>query len=356
MSTAPDLDLLASIERGEAPRRILEFAARGFVPLPPGELVRAVSTVIASGDEELRALGEDTFKTFDEMALRDAIASQAIRPEQLSVIAERTELAEVLENLIRHKNVSDETLSWLAERIGPWLQDVLITNQVRLIRAPVIVERLFENPHLSTDIRRRADEFVEEFFLKRMREEDEREAASAALAAAASEAGEFPVTAFDEEEAPVADPRAAAAAADDPSDSDIEGNLTKLSLLTVMQRIRIAYRGSREERLYLARDPNRLVAMAVLRSPKAREGDIEVIANMKTVSDDVLRTIGLRRQWTRKYPIVAALVKNPRTPIDVTLPLLPHLLPKDMRLLSKDRNVADAVRNFARRAVARYEA
>src|SRR5712691_3924270 len=133
MSTAPDVDLLSSIERGEAPRRILEFAARGFVPLPPGELVRAVSTIIAGGDEELRGLGEDTFRGFDEMALREAVASQTTRPEQLRVIAERSEHTQVLENLIRHRNVSDDTLAWLAERVGPWLQDVLITNQVRLI-------------------------------------------------------------------------------------------------------------------------------------------------------------------------------------------------------------------------------
>src|SRR5258706_13347113 len=101
MSTAPDLDLLASIERGEAPRRILEFAPRGFVPLPPGELVRAVSTVIASGDEELRALGEDTFKTFHEMAPRQASATRAIRRGPLSVIAERTQPTHVRAKLIR---------------------------------------------------------------------------------------------------------------------------------------------------------------------------------------------------------------------------------------------------------------
>src|SRR5262245_17273065 len=200
MSAVSDADLLGSIERGEAPRRILEFAARGFVPLPPGELVRAVASIIATGDEELRGIGDETFKGFDELALREAIASQAVRPEQLGVIAEKTDQQQVLEVLIRHRNVSDETLAWLAERVGPWLQDVLITNQVRLLKAPVIVERLFENPQLSADIRRRADEFVEEFFLKKMREEEERAAAEAAAASAAASAADLPATRFDEEE------------------------------------------------------------------------------------------------------------------------------------------------------------
>jgi hypothetical protein len=188
-----------------------------------------------------------------------------------------------------------------------------------------------------------------------MREEEEEEAKRAAIADAAAEAGDMPVTSFDEQDAPVADPKAAAAAADAAGEDDREGNLTKLALLTVVQRIRIAFRGNREERLFLVRDNNRLVAMAVLRSAKTREGDIEVIASMKTVSDDVLRVIGTRRQWTRKYPILAALVKNSRTPIDISLPLMSRLLPKDIKLLAKDRNVPEAVRNFARSRVQRSE-
>jgi hypothetical protein len=357
MSAASEADLLGSIERGEAPRRILEFAARGFVPLPPGELVRAVGTIVATGDAELKEIALETFRTFDELALREAIASQAVRTEQLAVIAENTEQPQVLENLIRHRNVSDETLAWLAERIGPWLQDVLITNQVRLLRAPVIVERLFENPQLSADIRRRADEFVEEFFLKKIREEEERAAAEAAAANAAAQAADLPVTSFDEEEEiSAADVAKLAAAADGDLEGEYAGNLAKLSLLTVMERIRIAYRGSREERLFLARDNNRLVSMAVLRSPKTRDRDVEIIATMRNIPEEVLRVVGLSRMWTRKYPILSALVKNPRTPIDVSLPLMNRVLPKDIKLLAKDRNVPEAVRNFARRAAARQDA
>jgi hypothetical protein len=355
MSATPELDLLSSIEGGHAPRRILEFAARGFVPLSPGDLVRAIGSILALNDPELAELAEQTFKTFDELALRDAVASQNIRTEQLTVIALRTDNVGVLENIIRHRNVSDETLAWLAERVGPWLQDVLITNQVRLLRYPTIVERLFENPHLSTDIRRRADEFLEEFFLKRMREEEEQAARDQAMVDAAAAAHDFPLPDFDDADDAKIDPVAVAAAADAGTIEDVGGNMTKLAMLTVVQRIKIAYSGSREERLYLVRDNNRLVQMAVLRSPKTREADAEVIANMKTVSEDVLRTIAMRKQWTKRYQVLSGLVKNPRTPIDIGLTLMPRVLPKDMRLLAKERNIPEAIRNYARRAVARYE-
>ena len=68
-SDGPGLDILASIENGQAPRRILEFAARGFVPLSPAELVRAVGSMLAQGDAELSPLCEETFRTFDVSSL-----------------------------------------------------------------------------------------------------------------------------------------------------------------------------------------------------------------------------------------------------------------------------------------------
>ncbi|HEV8269328.1 MAG TPA: hypothetical protein VGR00_13875, partial [Thermoanaerobaculia bacterium] len=158
MSSTPEIDLLTAIETGSAPRRILEFAARGFVPLGPGELVRAVASVLATGDLELAPLADTTFKAFDAPSMKAAVLSDGVTRAELDVIGHYATDPTVLEPLIRHRAVSDETLAWLADRIEPFLQDILITNQKRLIDAPVIVERLFENPHLSTEIKRRADE------------------------------------------------------------------------------------------------------------------------------------------------------------------------------------------------------
>ena len=110
-SAEPEVDLLTSIERGEAPRRILEFAARGFVPLPPSELVRAVGTILASGDAELGPLAEETFKGFSPEDLKRSVLSDHVRPEQLDVIARRTSAEAVLEPLIRHHSVSNLAIS-----------------------------------------------------------------------------------------------------------------------------------------------------------------------------------------------------------------------------------------------------
>ena len=331
----PESELLSQIESGEASGQILEFAARGLVPLPPWEMARALATILSRTESTLAPLAEESFRALPAEALKDAVLSRGVMPGQLDAIARRTHERAVLEPLIRHKAVADETLAWLAERVEPHLQDVIVTNQVRLLGAPVIVEKLFENPHLSTDIKRRADEFLEEFFLKKEREAGTLEEA---------------------EEAPAPEPVAAspveeAEKADDPTKS----LFARIATMNVVQKIRLAWRGNKEERLFLVRDSNRLVSTAVLKSPKTREADVETIANMKSVSEDVLRAIALRREWMRKYSIMAAIVKNPRSPIDATLSLVLRLNHTDQKKLSQDRNVPEALRSTARREVSRRE-
>lgn len=351
-SDGPGLDILASIENGQAPRRILEFAARGFVPLSPAELVRAVGSMLAQGDAELSSLCEETFRTFDVASLLGAVRMPEARPEQLEAISLRTRERKVLEGILQHRSVATSTLVRLARHIEPDLQDVLVTNQARLLDAPEIVESLFENPDLSTDIRRRADEFLEEFFLKK-----ERERGTPLLEAEEVEEGSVapPVPSAAGPAAQVPEAGGGSAATAHAEDEPSKDLVVRLTSLTVSQRVRVAFRGNREERLFLVRDPNRLVSTAVLKSPKTNEADAEAIANMKSVSEDVLRTVAQRREWMKKYSLMAAIVKNPRSPIDVTLPLILRLAQKDQTALSTDRNVPEAVRVTARRIVQRRQ-
>jgi len=338
--TAREADLLTQIELGDASPQILDFAARGMVPLPPDELVRAIASILASGDARLAPFAEESFRAFDAASLKSAVLSAGVRPEQLAVVARHTQDAGVLEPLIRHRAVPDETLAWLAERVDAPLQDILVTNQTRLLAAPLIVERLFENPRLSPEIRRRADEFLEEFFLKKERERDEARDLGEATekeAAAAPAADSVPV-----DEAGLSE--------------DAKASLfARVSTMSVVQRIRLAYRGNKEERMFLVQDRNRLVSSAVLKSPKTRDADAETIANMKSVSEDVLRSIGNRREWVKKYSVMLALTKNSRAPVATTLPLIPRLTPRDQKTLSMDRNIPEVVRVTARRAVVRRD-
>ena len=127
--------------------------------------------------------------------------------------------------------------------------------------------------------------------------------------------------------------------------------LQKIAALNVAQRVALAMKGSREERAILVRDPNKIVAVAVLSSPKMTETEAESIAKMANVSDEILRIIAYTRAWVKNYGVVLALAKNPKTPVAVSMNLLNRLNEKDLRLLSADRNVPDVLRLTARKKI-----
>jgi hypothetical protein len=125
----------------------------------------------------------------------------------------------------------------------------------------------------------------------------------------------------------------------------------RLAAMTVSEKIKAAMRGSREERNILIRDPNKLVSLAVLSSPKVNENDIESYAKMANVSEDALRVIGTTRAWTKSYAIVRALAFNPKSPIAVSMTLVSRLVERDLKLLSTDRNIAEPVKVLVRKAL-----
>ena len=122
-----------------------------------------------------------------------------------------------------------------------------------------------------------------------------------------------------------------------------------LTSLPVPDKIKIATLGRREQRSILVRDPNRIVSTAVLASPKLTDTEVENFARMQNVSEEVLRIIGTSRAWTKKYSVVSALVKNPRTPTAVSLPLMTRLVERELKGLTVDRNVPESVRLAARK-------
>lgn len=128
-----------------------------------------------------------------------------------------------------------------------------------------------------------------------------------------------------------------------------DSTLQKIAKLDVKGRIALAIRGSKEERSILIRDGTKLVAMAVLESPKVSDGEVENFAQQKNVLEAVLRAIPLKRRFAKNYNIVRNLVFNPRTPLDLSLGLMKNLLVHDLKNLSGNKEVADTIRKLALR-------
>jgi hypothetical protein len=123
--------------------------------------------------------------------------------------------------------------------------------------------------------------------------------------------------------------------------------LQKISRLDVKGRIQLAMKGNKEERSLLIRDGTKVVALAVLDSPKIGDSEVERFASQKNVLEAVLRGIPLKRRFAKHYGIVRALVFNPRTPIDVSLGQIKHLLVNDLKHLSGNKEVSETIRKLA---------
>src|SRR5579862_5643526 len=126
-----------------------------------------------------------------------------------------------------------------------------------------------------------------------------------------------------------------------------ENTLQKINHLDVKGRIQLALKGNKEERSILIRDGTKVVALAVLEAPKISDGEVEKFALQKNVLEAVLRQIPLKRRFMKNYIVIRNLVSNPRTPLDLGLGLMKHLLPQDLKNISANKEVSETVRKLA---------
>ncbi len=132
-----------------------------------------------------------------------------------------------------------------------------------------------------------------------------------------------------------------------PEDEKKLSTLQKLARMTVGERVQAAMKGGKDERFILIRDGAKVVALAVLESPKVTDTEAEMFASMKNVQEAVLRGIASKRKYMKNYAVIRALINNPRSPIDLSLPLMPHLLVMDLKNLSMNKNVGEMLRKLA---------
>jgi hypothetical protein len=125
--------------------------------------------------------------------------------------------------------------------------------------------------------------------------------------------------------------------------------LQKIAKLDIKGRIQLAMKGTKEERSILVRDGTKIVALAVLDSPKITDGEVEKFATQKNVLEAVLRTIPMKRRFAKNYAVVRNLVFNPRTPLDVSLGLMKNVLTTDLKNLAGNKEVSETIRKLALR-------
>jgi hypothetical protein len=125
--------------------------------------------------------------------------------------------------------------------------------------------------------------------------------------------------------------------------------LQRLAGLRVVERVQLALKGNREERMALIRDPCKVVQRAVLQSSRLTDREVETFSSMASLTDEVLRVIATTRNFRRNYSVVMNLMNNPKTPLDITLRMLPSITAPDLKKLAANRNVSDTLRTAAMR-------
>ena len=379
--------MLDLIRESAVPANLMHSAAKGALAVPIGETIE-ILVYLATNSPVYGEEARLTLAGWDEESSREAAASMYTAKEVLAYMIGPQNLRPILlPPLLENPAVAEAAIVELAATCSrEAAQDMLASRRVN--NSPAILQALLNNPELTgiqaETLRAKlappeaavAAPPAEEEILETSAEEPAEpdvvfdEEVNTYLAAHAEELaaeGDKPFQAiggfydeFDYEPDDLLE-IAAAAAAGQPGASGSKKKsrkksgsgkergsaLQKISKLDVKGRIQLAMKGNKEERSILVRDGTKLVATAVLESPKITDSEVEKYAAQKNVLEAVLRAIPMKRRFFKCYPILRNLVFNPRTPLDVSLGLMKHIMTNDLKNLSGNKEVSDTVRKLA---------
>lgn len=319
-------------------RELQVLAASGFLPIAPEDLIPIQVQLAGGNDVELATKAAEALRQVDVRVAAPFLERQA-GEDVLAFFASQTTHPRLLETIVRRRDVPRRLLVELARRLPSDLQEVLVLRQDAIVEEPAILEALEQNPDLSNYVQRRIAEYREHLLPK------ERSARPLGGFPAMPEVDEI-------DEATLAAAVEAAKKAL-PAEGEVEEKtgLTEgqVRMLSVPARLKLARGAPRSLRTILMRDTNPQVACAALLFNNLTDQEIEQTASSRSVVEEVLQAIAKKREWIGRYPVMKALIHNPRTPLPIALKYLSRLAVKDLRDLAKDRNVPDAVRSTALR-------
>src|SRR5208282_675702 len=390
--------VLDLIRNSQLPSNLMQSAARGSLSVPPGEMIE-ILVYLALHHKLFGDQARMTLAGWDEKASLAAAADPNTSAEVLGCFVSLENLRpSLLPSLAGNPSVGEELLDGLAVSGARSVVEILLRS-TRVMSSPRLLQALQANaclrPNELAEIAKQlaalqvssgaeppapeADENEEvlEATLTKYLEVNAAEleaekdkpfqpigiahelvsveaageagpqAAAAAGSASADAAGKSVTVATGKSGT------AAAAAIHAKKQTPVGGEgrrdsaLQRISKLDIRSRIALAMRGSKEDRSILIRDSTKLVAVAVLDSPKVSETEVEAFASQKNLLDSVLRAIPLKRKFAKNYTIMRNIVYNPRTPIDTSLGLVKGLLIHDLKNLMDNKEVSDTIRKTA---------
>jgi hypothetical protein len=331
-------DLLSSLMDGTAPKHMRLLAARRQTPFPPREMLALLVALLGDKEQDVATQAGRTIADLDDEEILAQMKFRDCAPSVLAHFASTSSSDPVLQAIIMHPSTPPKSIESLASNVPAHLLEAILDNRARILEFPDILLNVRRNAAATPEIQRQVQEIEAEFLRgkkKDYRVDRTSQGTSPPDHTFQLSESDIPLEELSLEGLPV-DPEARQSAL-----------LAHLSKLQIREKLRYALFGSREIRMALVRDSNKQVARMVLRSPKLTENEVQAISSMRNVTDEILRDIGLKKEWTKSYKIVRNLVKNPKTPPLVSQRLLFRLQLGDLKLLTRDKNIPEAVRRNA---------
>jgi len=347
----------------KAPLALRMMGAKGLVPaVGPGDLATLLFFLSFDPDPGVQDTAVKTAAGLPERVWSAALRSEGLAPPVLDWLADRMESASAaLQAILLNPATSDETVARLAPKVPAALVEIIRQNELRLLRHDDIVRGLCQNPNAPASTIDGACDFCVRNGLVLL---DVPQLVEAHRRIHGTDPSARP--AEDSAAALMAEYRAELAHELDETGSalppTVEQEAKRLNMakrvlqMSVSEKIKLATLGNREARTLLLRDSNRLVSLAAAQSPRITDGEVLGLANSKTSSADVLRYIYERRDFLKRYALRTALVRNPKVPLPTALKFLPTLQERDIKELSRDRNVPATVQAQAKAWLMKREA
>jgi len=309
-------EVLEELRHGRAPRERKIAVCSTGAHIPPVDRAEILAVLSHDPDEVISTRAQEALLSVAPETFVEAIKRQnALSPLFVYAGKNLGQHAAVLEALLANKNCPGGALIPLVPQLSPAQTQSLLEERDRVSASPRLISALEHSGILTADQKNALQELR-----------------SSAV--------------------PGDDKSLADAAADaEPDAGRRQTLLQQIARMTVAQRVQFAIKGGAEARRTLIRDGSKVVQRAVLQSPRLTDQEVEAFASMSSLSDEILRLIAGNRAFRKNYVVVRNLMNNAKTPLDVTLHMLPLLNPVDLKKLSLNKNVPDTLRTSAAKLI-----
>jgi hypothetical protein len=305
-------EVIDELRHGRATRERKIAVCAGGAHLAPADRAEILAVLAGDADEIVAARAQDAILSQPVESFVEAIKRDQALPALLSFAAKNlADKPGVCDAMVQNKNCPAEYLIPVVRHLSTLGVQALMEELDRVSESPALASALEQSSSLTIDQKNQLHEL------------------------------HGPSNPIDE---------AALAEAAAMVESDLARRQTliqRLAKMTVAQRVQFAMKGGSEARRTLIRDNNKVVQRAVLQSPRLTDQEVEAFASMSSLTDEILRLIANNRNFRKNYTVVRNLVNNPKTPLDISLHMLPILNAIDLKRLTTNKNVPETLRTTA---------